>query len=268
MNDPGSAEYRLRSRWQLLDTGPRLGDWNMAFDRVLLEAVADGEAPVVRFYSWSRPTLSFGRMQRAPDDLLRRCAEFGVMAVRRPTGGKAILHHHEVTFSIVAPSAGLGSIIESYRVFARAIAAGLRTLGVESTLCEPREARRRGDLLCFAAPAQCDLEIGGKKLLGSAQARHGRALLQQNSLPLILSNELKQRLFGAGAEEEEARIATDLTTALGYEPAFDQVRDAVAGGFESELGATVEMRDRTAYESIMAESLKGRFALGAGPGGP
>jgi len=253
------------SRWQLLDTGPRSGDWNMALDRVLLEAVADGEAPVLRFYSWSRPTLSFGRMQRPPQDLLRRCAESGVMAVRRPTGGKAILHHHEVTFSIVAPSAGLGSIIESYRVFARAIAAGLRTLGVESTLCEPREAPRRGDLLCFAAPAQCDLEIGGKKLLGSAQARHGGALLQQNSLPLRLSDDVKQRLFGAGAAEEEARMATDLTAALGHEPAFDQVRDAVAAGFERELGATFELREMTAYESTMAEGLKGRFALGSEP---
>jgi len=129
-------------------------------------------------------------------DLLRRCADLGIAAVRRPTGGKAILHHREVTFSIISPAAGLGSVIESYRTFARAIATGLHQLGLEAQLCEPQAAPRRGGLLCFAAPAQCDLEVGGRKLLGSAQARHRGALLQQNSLPLVLSDELKRRLFG------------------------------------------------------------------------
>jgi lipoate-protein ligase A len=239
----------------------------MALDRALLDAVIE-EAPVLRFYSWSAPTLSFGRMQRVPDDLLRRCSEVGVMAVRRPTGGKAILHHHEVTFSIIAPSAGLGSIIKSYRVFARAIAAGLRTLGVEAQLCEPGAAPRRRELLCFAAPARCDLEVGGRKLLGSAQARHGGALLQQNSLPLRLSDDVKERLFGTAAAAREARVATDLATALGHELPLDEVRDAIVAGFERELGATFDLQDMTAHESVMAESLKGKFALGAGPGGP
>jgi lipoate-protein ligase A len=260
IESPMAGPARI-SRWQLLDTGARAGDWNMALDRVLLDAVT-ADAPVLRFYSWSAPTLSFGRMQRVPAELLRRCAELGVMAVRRPTGGKAILHRHEVTFSIIAPSAGLGSVIESYRTFARAIAAGLRTLGAEAQLCEAQGAPHRRELLCFAAPAQCDLEVGGMKLLGSAQARRGGALLQQNSLPLRLSDDVKERLCGAEAAAEEARIATDLTSALGCEPLFNEVRDAIVAGFERELGATFELREVTARESSAAERLRSGSVLG------
>ena len=291
----------MTPRWRLLDSEAGAGDWNMALDRALLDSAAARDAvPVLRFYSWEAPTLSFGRMQRTSDDLLRRCAELGVMAVRRPTGGKAILHHHEVTFSIIAPTAGLGlvlrseptppkatkaeaslrgvvSVMESYRTFARAIAAGLRKLGVEAELCEPRRSPCDARLLCFAAPAECDLEVGGKKLLGSAQRRRAAALLQQNSLPLSLSHELKEELFGAGAVEEELRIATDLTTALacpacpeqgrrelaerGREPSLAEVRDAIIAGFQSELGIEFEPSSPTADESAAAEKLRPAFAL-------
>ena len=234
----------------------------MALDRALLDAVAAGESrPILRFYSWSAPTLSFGRMQRPSEDLLRRCADLGIAAVRRPTGGKAILHHREVTFSIVALAAGVGTIIESYRTFARAIATGLRQLGIEAQLCEPRAAPRRGSLLCFAAPARCDLEVGGRKLLGSAQARDCGALLQQNSLPLVLSDELKRRLFDDEVAAEEARIATDLSATVGREPSYAEVKDAIISGFESELGMEFDARGPTEVESAAADGLRSTFAL-------
>jgi lipoate-protein ligase A len=250
------------SCWRLLDSGPGPGDWNMALDRALLEQVAAGASqPVIRFYSWSAPTLSFGRMQRPSRDLLRLCAGLGVAVVRRPTGGKAILHHREVTFSIIAPAAGMGSVIASYRTFARAIGAGLRRLGVDAQLCEPPHPPRRDRLLCFAAPAQCDLEIGGRKLLGSAQARHSGALLQQNSLPLVLASNLKERLFGTRSAAEETRIATDLTAALAREPSCQEVKAAILSGFESELETQFEAGVPTEAESVAAEALRDSFAL-------
>lgn len=252
-------------RWRLLDSGAGAGDWNMALDRALLDQLAPSRsrdpAPVLRFYSWDPPTLSFGRMQRVPENLLRRCAGLGVGAVRRPTGGKAILHHRELTFSIIAPIAGLGGVLESYRIFAQAIAAGLRRLGVEATLCQPRQAAGGSALLCFAAPALCDLEVRGRKLLGSAQARRGGALLQQNSLPLVLSHELKEALLGAAAVEQEARIATDLGSALGREPSFDEVREAIIAGFESELGVRFAPSALALEEFGAAEALRPVFAL-------
>jgi lipoate-protein ligase A len=223
----------------------------MALDRALLEQVAAGASqPVIRFYSWSAPTLSFGRMQRPSRDLLRLCAGLGVAVVRRPTGGKAILHHREVTFSIIAPAAGMGSVIASYRTFARAIGAGLRRLGVDAQLCEPPHPPRRDRLLCFAAPAQCDLEIGGRKLLGSAQARHSGALLQQNSLPLVLASNLKERLFG-----------TRSAAALAREPSCQEVKAAILSGFESELETQFEAGVPTEAESVAAEALRDSFAL-------
>jgi lipoate-protein ligase A len=242
----------------------------MALDCALLEALAagperTGPAPVLRFYSWEAPTLSFGRMQRPPQDLLRRCRELGVPAVRRPTGGKAILHDREVTFSITAPAAGLGSVMESYRIFARAIAAGLRALGVEADLCETRASSPQTALLCFGDPAGCDLQARGRKLVGSAQARRGGVLLQQNCLPLRLSvpapaaagepQELKQRLFGAAAARE-ARRATDLASLMGGEPLFARVRDAVVAGFRAELGIRFEPGTPTADETAAAHRLR------------
>ena len=285
-----------RVEGRLLDTGPGAGDWNMALDQALVdENRAGNTAPILRFYSWGAPTLSFGRTQQPPGDLLRRCAELGVMAVRRPTGGKAIFHHHEVTFSIIAPARALGSVMESYRTFARAIAAGLARLGVQAALCEPRPGQRRAGLLCFAAPAECDLQVGGRKLLGSAQARSGAMLLQQNSLPLVLSHDLKKRLLGMAAADEEGRVATDLTSALacpeparpglacreltcpelacpelvegvegaerGRQPSFAEVRDAIISGFESELGVTFEPSDLAPAESGAAEKLRSAFRL-------
>jgi lipoate-protein ligase A len=237
----------------------------MALDRALLDRLAErpagDAAPILRFYAWDAPTLSFGRMQRAADDLLRRCGELGIPAVRRPTGGKAILHHREVTFSIITPVAGLGGVLESYRIFAHAIASGLRCLGVEAALCQPKQAGRRSAALCFAAPAACDLEVGGRKLLGSAQARRGGALLQQNSLPLVLSHELKEALFGAAAAEEEARIATDLHSLMGREPSSHEVRDALIAGLESELRVTFEPSVLAVEESGAAETSRPAFAI-------
>ena len=115
-------------------------------------------------------------------------------------------------------------------------------------------------LLCFADPAGCDLEADGRKLVGSAQARLGRVLLQQNSLPLRLAHELKERLFGAAAQDE-ARLATDLLSALGREPSFAEVRDAIVAGFESELGIEFESGPLAADESAAARDLLPAFTL-------
>jgi len=238
----------------------------MALDQALMDDLARRRAParppkrILRFYSWDAPTLSFGRMQRPPHDLLLRCKELGIATVRRPTGGRAILHHREVTFSIIAPAAAFGSVMHSYRVFARAIAAGLHTLGIEAQLCQPQHKPRRGELLCFAAPAQCDLEVGGRKLLGSAQARQAGVLLQQNSLPLVLAHDLKGQLFGATAAEE-MRVATDLTSALGRASAVSEIGDAIIAGFQSELGADFDNDVVAPAEVVAAERLRAAFSL-------
>jgi lipoate-protein ligase A len=261
----------MSSRWRLLDSGPAAGEWNMALDQVLTDESAerqlvrqrggtDPPEPILRFYSWDAPTLSFGRMQKPSPDLLRRCADLGIAAVRRPTGGKAILHHREVTFSIIAPAVGMGSVMDSYRTFARAIAAGLRALGVEARLCQPQPRPRGGGLLCFAAPAQCDLEVGGRKLLGSAQMRRGGVLLQQNSLPLVLSHDLKELLFGAAAAQE-TRVATDLTSALGRAASAAEIRDAIIAGFRSALGVGFGSDVVASAEAAAAESLRAGFRL-------
>ena len=114
--------------------------------------------------------------------------------------------------------------------------------------------------MCFALPAGCDLEVGGRKLVGSAQTRHAGVLLQQNSLPLRLSHALKQKLFGAAAGEETL-VATDLASALGREPSFAEVRDAIVAGFADELN--VEFRAEPIAGEVLttAQALRTRAVI-------
>jgi len=169
--------------WRLINSGPGTGSWNMAVDEAILEAVIRGEAPpTLRFYSWQPPAISLGHFQPAEKALrMQACQAKGLEVVRRPTGGRAILHDKEITFSIIAPLAVLGTegVMDSYRYLARGIIAGLRRLGVAAELvdksarnarCPSGVARHPGagdELLpngvtaspaaCFAVKARCDL---------------------------------------------------------------------------------------------------------------
>lgn len=175
--------------WRFLDSGPSDGASNMAVDMALLDhARAAGEG-TLRVYAWSRPTLSFGRHERARgrfDAALLEAA--GIDVVRRPTGGRALLHHREVTYSVTAPVAGL-SLRESYAAINALLRSALRRLGVNAMPAERRAAPVRPlGAPCFAEPNEGELVVGGgagqRKLVGSAQWRDGDVLLQHGSILL------------------------------------------------------------------------------------
>jgi len=196
-------------RWTVLVDGPQPGAVNMARDVALARAVSDaveetpgagrttsGEqsgraggddslAAFLRFYAWSRPTLSFGRNEPARERFDPETLEAaGVDVVRRPTGGRAVLHDREVTYSIAVPASALGGPRETYRLVNDALAAALATLGANVSLAGDADALTPDAGPCFDRPAAGEVVARGRKLVGSAQARTGKALLQHGSILL------------------------------------------------------------------------------------
>jgi lipoate-protein ligase A len=197
-------------QWRLLDTGPADGFTNMAVDEALLEGFATGGASAtVRFYSWSPPALSLGYAQSVEREIdLRRCTALGIDVVRRPTGGRAVLHDHEVTYSLVIsandPRVTAG-ILAAYLTISRALIRGLAYLGVTAELLP----LRRGALLpsdqasavCFATPSSYEVAVGGRKIIGSAQRRAHDAIMQHGSIPLSWDVERMRAVFGRSSTE-------------------------------------------------------------------
>lgn len=171
-------------QFRLIQDGPATGARNMAVDEALL--VEMRERPVLRFYSWKPHCLSLGYGQRCSVADHGRLAERGYSLVRRPSGGGAILHAREVTWSLVLPAAhplASGSIDEGYRRIALVMREALRSLGIAATLEAGGESRQSLPA-CFETPARHELVVNGRKLLGCARVQRRHALLQHGSLPL------------------------------------------------------------------------------------
>jgi len=178
----------MSDTWRLLVDAPAAGPWNMAVDEVLLDGVArGGTAPTLRFYQWSPACLSLGYFQSYDVVDLDGCAALGVDVVRRPTGGRAILHDRELTYSVALPASVLGhdgGVLPSYYRLSLALQDGLRRLGVPATLAP--ESAARGPIVhgpvCFDRPSAHEILLEGRKLVGSAQMRRGGGILQHGSI--------------------------------------------------------------------------------------
>jgi lipoate-protein ligase A len=214
-------------RWRLLRTPPLDGAANMALDDALMRRAAETGEWVLRTYAWRTPTLSLGRNQQARGryDLARLRAE-GIPVVRRPTGGRAILHDREVTYSVTAPLAAAGSLGASYARINRLLVRGLESLGVPVEVA-PRSAPALapGVAPCFALPAAGELVHDGRKLAGSAQWRDESALLQHGSILLEGDQSLVAALLLEPAPPPPPPAT--LRDALDRPPRSDEVADAL-----------------------------------------
>src|SRR5438552_6856068 len=174
--------------WRLLLDPPAGGAWNMAVDEVLLDGVAAGSAPpTLRFYEWAPPCLSLGYFQPFEVVDLAGCRRLGVEVVRRPTGGRAILHDRELTYSVALPLRLLGddgAVLPSYHRVSLALERGLHRLGAPVVLA-PESAAHADPAhgpVCFDRPSAHEILLHGRKLVGSAQVRRAGALLQHGSI--------------------------------------------------------------------------------------
>jgi lipoate-protein ligase A len=191
----------MQQPWRFVDTGTRDAASNMALDEALLMMHEAGATPpTLRVYGWCQPTLSLGYAQNAQQEVdLAACHAQGVAVIRRPTGGRAVLHDQEVTYSVVMPVTlldGPPTITEHYRRIGMALAAALQALGLPVQLARPQvraaPTRAPASPACFAALSRYELSVAGKKMVGSAQKRAQHALLQHGSIPLWMD---RQRLF-------------------------------------------------------------------------
>lgn len=199
-------------KYRLILSGYGDGPTNMAIDEAILLAASQAPAPpTIRFYGWSPNALSLGYAQNLRAEIdLERCQAWGIDLVRRPTGGRAVFHDQELTYSVVAPEAAFPaspSILATYREISRALIAGLACLGIEAQMIperprlRERETRSVSPAACFAAPSAYEVAVEGKKIVGSAQKRLKGYLLQQGSILISLDREKLFALFQPHAFE-------------------------------------------------------------------
>jgi lipoate-protein ligase A len=245
---------RSYSRWRLLIAAPRSGAENMARDTALQARAARSGETVFSIYSWSSPTLSFGRNQPASGLYdVEKIRAAGIDVVRRPTGGRAILHHREVTYSVTAPVKDAAPLRETYSRINAILQAGLSQLGVlVQAVPRSQPIRTRSVRSCFETPAEGELVAHGSKLVGSAQWRDDGALLQHGSI-LVNDDQSQLAVFAAGEQEEGALIPAPATlhALLGRSPGTEELASAMFDAVRSLEDADAseldedEVRDET-----------------------
>lgn len=223
-------EQRRNCRWRILVVPPRSGAENMARDVGLMRRARETGESVFSIYGWTRPTLSFGRNQPAVGRYNReQIMSLGIDTVRRPTGGRALLHNREVTYSVTAPAGAGIALRESYEQINVILLAALARLGVRASVAKPRaRAPQPSDLPCFAGPSRGELISDGGKLVGSAQWRHEGALLQHGSILIEDDQSLIPRVTLASDHTASVPPPATLTRALGRTPAVEEVTRALA----------------------------------------
>lgn len=247
--------------WRLLVTHATDGATNMAIDEALLVGRQAGTSlPTVRFYAWAPPTVSLGYGQPLDRHVdVEACRRLGVGIVRRPTGGSAIYHdgpERELTYSVVATADDLriaSDLLETYHWIGRALLRGLKALGAAAELVPERPPDGPIPAFCFARTGAYEIEIGGRKLVGSAQRRQGLSFLQHGSV--LLGVDLPRLRVVFPTTPDPLATLTTLEAALGRRPAFDEVAEALQVAFEAEHGLTLTRGGLTADESARAESL-------------
>jgi lipoate-protein ligase A len=252
-------------RWRLVISGPVQGAMNMALDRAVLACKAAGSAPsTLRLYEWEVPTVSLGRFQPLEQVDVGACQRRGFDIVRRPTGGRGVLHDDEVTYSVVAGIAdGVPrGVAASYRHLSAALAEAYRTLGVVAELTE-RQRGRAGSGACYLHATQADLSLGAAKLSGSAQVWKDDAVLQHGCFVVARDIEAESEVFllDAAGRGELARTTATLSGALDRAPSRDAVVDAVVHAFGHVLGVSLEPGDFSAQEREMAEAWVSEHAI-------
>ena len=235
----------------------------MAVDEALLDSARDG-ALTLRLYGWEPGCLSFGRNQTARGRYDgARAADRGIDVVRRPTGGRSVFHCRELTYSVTAPAEALGGLRDTYLKINRALATGLRELGVPAEVVEargsgPSPSPRPTVRACFRDPLPGEVVADGRKLIGSAQWRDGEALLQHGSLLLHNDQSIVEdlRVGGPGSLVVPAAGLAEFLDPL---PDIETISQALAASFSDELERDATREDLTAEEHTAAERTRPKY---------
>ncbi|MCS6990147.1 MAG: lipoate--protein ligase family protein [Chloroherpetonaceae bacterium] len=254
----------------LLETGARPGAFNMRLDALLAESFESlafpPESVALRLYQWSPPAISIGYHQRESDFDMAKLRADGIELCRRPTGGRAVFHIDDLTYAVA--TLATKSTAEHYAEINRAFKLALERLGIETDY-QKRQPDFRAryqkpeSVSCFATSARYELEVRGKKIIGSAQRRFGNALLQHGSLALSPKHKALPRYLALDeaartlAQRELDEKTTSLAEVLGFAPTYDELKRAIVSGFEQVFNATttrLELSSLPFHDALAAHS--------------
>ncbi|MEK5038732.1 lipoate--protein ligase family protein [Sporosarcina sp. FSL K6-3457] len=244
--------------WHFINSGKCSASFNMALDEALLEWHSKGEiGPVLRFYEWQPATLSIGYFQSVDKEIdMDQVNKYGLGFVRRPTGGRGVLHEHELTYSVIVSESYPDmpeTVTEAYRVISGGVLEGFRNLGLDAQFSVPETVQQTDDLkkpksaVCFDAPSWYELVVEGKKVAGSAQTRQKGVILQHGAILLSLDEDKLVSLFKFKSEEQRDRMRVSLPEkAVAIDRLMDRTVsvgecvEAFAEGFEEALDMQLE----------------------------
>ncbi|RTE10356.1 lipoate--protein ligase family protein [Paenibacillus whitsoniae] len=264
------------NKWRFIHTGDRSPAENMALDEAMLTAHSEGLAPpTVRFYGWNPPTLSIGYFQKAAEVDQEAVAGEGIGFVRRPTGGRAVLHDKELTYSIIVAEDYPGiprQVTEAYRVLSEGLLRGFRELGLQAEMVqlaseeEKEKYASAGSAACFDSPSWYELVVEGRKVAGSAQVRQKGVVLQHGSILLDMDTDQLFRLLRFANEKVAERMKASfvkkavaindlLRSQAKPEVTLRDVEDAFRREIAAGLGVELEEAPLTPYEVELTEQL-------------
>jgi lipoyl(octanoyl) transferase len=228
-----------KNNWQLIDTAEGTGRYNMEFDLKLLTSAEKGEIPpTLRFYRWNPPAVSLGSGQKPEEEAnLDFCRRNGIDVVRRPSGGGAILHEDEITYSFTAGISdhpAFQDLLSSYYIIVEGLMEGLKKIGVNTEVRGGKSSGPERCIPCFALSSRHDLVVNGKKIIGSAQRRKKNAFMQHGSIPVSYNPQLVAKVFRNPQDFFDK--ATSITEVLGRRPEDDKIKRALTKGIEEVLG--------------------------------
>ncbi len=240
----------------------------MAVDEALMEVVSQNQSlPTLRLYAWVPPCLSIGYAQPCVDVDQPRLNQLGWDWVRRPTGGRAILHTDELTYSVIAPLSEprvSGGVLESYKRLSKALLTALHSLNIPAQAhpINPTGNISGNGPVCFEMPSNYEIVLGDKKLIGSAQARRKKSVLQHGTLPLWgdLTRITQVLVFSDEQKRSEAASrllshATTVEAVLGHKILWESAAQAFIAAFQTELNIDLALDDISAQEIKRAERL-------------
>jgi lipoyl(octanoyl) transferase len=247
-----------KETWRFIDSGNCSPSYNMALDEPLMEWHSEGKIPpTIRFYGWDPATLSIGYFQKVEKEInLDAVKEHGLGFVRRPTGGRGVLHEHELTYSVIVSEEHPEmpkTVTEAYRVISEGILKGFQGLGLEAYFAVPKTAEEREGLknprsaVCFDAPSWYELVVEGRKVAGSAQTRQKGVILQHGSILLDLDEDKLFSLFNYPSDRVKERMqrafkskAVAMNEISSETVTMDMAKEAFKKGFEEGLNIHLE----------------------------
>ncbi|TWT08177.1 lipoate--protein ligase family protein [Planococcus sp. CPCC 101016] len=245
-------------KWVFINSGASSPSFNMALDEALLTWHSEGlMPPVIRFYSWQPAALSIGYFQKVEKEIdMDAVKRLGLGFVRRPTGGRGVLHEHELTYSIIVSEAYPDmpeTVTEAYRVLSEGLLEGFKNLGLNAYFSVPDTEEKRSDLkkpksaVCFDAPSWYEMVVEGKKVAGSAQTRQKGVILQHGAILIDLDAEKLLSVFKFPNEQVKERMRVKIPekavsiNSLRQQPAtVEECVEAFKSGFEQALSIDLQ----------------------------